>query len=119
MASIDPSCELLGDFFTIFAHASRMKILCALQGGPKTVTEIASHTELAIPNVSQHLRLMRDKRAVKAEKQAQKVYYQMADPRIVQAMRLIGEALKDRLHHEVAQGEDPPQPNRQRRNAQA
>ena len=117
MASNDYSCEMLGDFFTIFAHATRMKILCALQAEPKTVTEIANHTGLAIPNVSQHLRLMRDKGAVVAGKQAQNVYYRMADPRIVEAIQLIRDALKDRLHLDAAKVTSELSQRRKRRSA--
>ena len=53
---IDESwCMLLGDFFTIFAHPTRMRMFCALQGGRKTVSEIAEHAGITIQNASQHL----------------------------------------------------------------
>ena len=99
----DASCEMLGDFFATFAHTTRMRIFCALQGQPKTVTEIAMEAGVSITNVSQHLRLMRDRDAVIAEKRAQNVYYHIADPRFVEAAILIREALFDRLRHEAEQ----------------
>jgi ArsR family transcriptional regulator len=97
----DASCELLGGFFTIFAHATRMRILCALQQEPQTVTAISIRAGLSITNTSQHLRLMRDRGAVIAEKHAQSVYYRIADPRFAQAMMLIREALLERMHKET------------------
>lgn len=97
----DKSCELLGGFCTIFAHATRMRIFCALQHGPKTVTEIADEAGVSITNASQHLRLMKDKGAVIAEKRAQNVLYHIADPRFLQAAILIREALRDRLRQGV------------------
>jgi ArsR family transcriptional regulator len=96
-AMSDASCELLGGFFTIFAHVTRMRILCALQQEPRTVTEIANRARLSVTNTSQHLRLMRDRGAVIAEKHAQSVYYRIADPRFAQAMLLIREALLERM----------------------
>ena len=93
----DDSCELLGEFFATLAHASRMRILCALQRGPKTVTEIALRAEISIPNASQHLRFMRDRGAVIAQKRAQNVYYHVADPRITSAMIMIHESLAERF----------------------
>jgi ArsR family transcriptional regulator len=96
-AMSDASCELLGDFFATFAHTTRMRILCALQQGPRAVTEIAAHAGIAIPNASQHLRMMRERGAVIAEKQAQNVYYRIADPRILEALQLIRQALSERL----------------------
>lgn len=89
----DASCELLGNFFAIFAHATRMRIFCALQSESKTVTEIAEYAGISIPNASQHLRLMRDRAAVVAEKRAQSVYYQIADTRMVEAVKMIRTAI--------------------------
>jgi DNA-binding transcriptional ArsR family regulator len=93
----DASCELLGGFFATLAHATRMRILCALQHAPRTVTEIAASAGITITNASQHLRMMREGGAVVAEKHAQNVYYRIADARILEAMSLIREALSERL----------------------
>ncbi len=114
-AMSDASCELLGGFFTIFAHATRMRILCALQKEPRTVTEIANRAGVSVTNTSQHLRLMRDRGAVVAEKRAQSVYYRIADPRFAQAMLLIREALLERMQQE-AKGISASAPRRRRTN---
>lgn len=98
----DASCELLGEFFSTIAHASRIRILCTLQDGPRTVTEIALRAKISVPNASQHLRLMRDRGAVLAQKRAQNVYYQVADPRILHAMMLIRESMADHLQRTAA-----------------
>jgi DNA-binding transcriptional ArsR family regulator len=98
----EASCELLGGFFATLAHTTRMRIFCALQREAKTVTEIAGEVGISITNTSQHLRLMRDRGAVLAEKRAQSVYYRIADPRFVQAAILIREALSQRLCEDVA-----------------
>ncbi len=99
----DASCEMLGDFFATFAHTTRMRIFCALQKQSKTVTEIAMEAGVSITNASQHLRLMRDRGAVIAEKRAQSVFYHIADPRYIQAAIMIREALHERLRHEAEQ----------------
>jgi DNA-binding transcriptional ArsR family regulator len=102
-AMSDASCELLGEFFATFAHTTRMRIFCALQRGENTVTEIANEAGVSITNASQHLRLMRDRGAVIAEKRAQSVYYRIADPRFVEAAMLIREALSQRYLQNAAQ----------------
>lgn len=101
-AVTDNSCELLGEFFSTFAHATRMRIFCALQREPKTVTEIARRARISIPNASQHLRLMRDRGAVIAHKRAQSVYYEIADPRIVEAMMMIRVSLSEHLQRNAS-----------------
>ncbi len=104
----ETSCELLGGFFATLAHTTRMRIFCALQREEKTVTEIAAEAGVSITNASQHLRLMRDRGAVLAEKRAQSVYYRIADPRFVQAAVLIREALSQRLRQDAAQASARP-----------
>lgn len=99
----EASCELLGDFFATLSHATRMRIFCALQREAKTVTEIADEASISITNASQHLRLMRDRGAVIAEKRAQSVYYRIADPRFVEAAILIRDALSQRFRENAVQ----------------
>ncbi|MGC9198663.1 MAG: ArsR/SmtB family transcription factor [Acidobacteriaceae bacterium] len=88
-------CVRMGDFFMIFAHATRMRIFCALQNGGKTVTRIAEEAEISVSNASQHLRLMRDRGAVTSERQGQTVFYKMADDRFFEAANMIRDALED------------------------
>jgi DNA-binding transcriptional ArsR family regulator len=97
----DASCELLGEFFSTLAHHTRVHILCALQREPRTVTQIAASAGISITNASQHLRIMRERGAVVAEKRAQSVYYRISDERIFDAMQLIRSALSERLRHEA------------------
>jgi ArsR family transcriptional regulator len=91
-------CIRMGDFFMILAHSTRMRIFCALQNGPRSVTRIAEEAEISVSNASQHLRLMRDRGAVTSERQGQTVSYGIADPRFFQAASLIREALDDRTN---------------------
>ena len=98
----ETSCELLGSFFATFAHTTRMRIFCALQHNPKTVTAIAHEAGISITNASQHLRIMRDRGAVISEKKAQSVYYRIADPRFVEAAILIRQAISERFQQTAA-----------------
>ncbi len=91
----ESQCETLASFLVVFGNAIRLKMFCQLQRGRKTVTELAEGTGISLPNASQHLRLMRDKGAVTAEKDGQRVYYAVADERLIEAMRLIRDALSD------------------------
>jgi ArsR family transcriptional regulator len=93
----DQACDLLGDFFTIFAHPTRMRILCALQHQPRSVSQIAAYARIALPNASQHLRLMREKGVLAMFKQGQHVHYSIADPRFLQALMLIRAVLLEQI----------------------
>ncbi|WP_146402573.1 metalloregulator ArsR/SmtB family transcription factor [Planctomycetes bacterium CA13] len=88
-------CRLMADFFSAMSNSTRLHMLCALQTGPKTVSELAEYAEVSMPNASQHLRVMREKGVVTMEKEAQFVYYTVADPRIIKGASMIRTALTD------------------------
>jgi ArsR family transcriptional regulator, virulence genes transcriptional regulator len=95
------SCELVAEFFSILGHARRVAIFCELHDGRKTVSELAESCGATLPNVSQHLRIMRDKGMVKTEKEGQSVYYSIVDERFVDACRTIRDALVENMHVRV------------------
>ena len=76
-------------------------MLCALQNERKTVSELAEYANVSMPNASQHLRVMREKGLVTAVKEAQFVYYTIADPRIIEGTQLIRSALMDVARHKA------------------
>jgi len=96
-------CRLLADFFTLFGNGTRLQIFCALQGGRKTVSELAEHAGVSLQNVSQHLRLMREKGAVATEKEGQHVYCSVVDQRLMQGACLIRDALLDATRRRSSQ----------------
>ena len=58
------------------ADPSRCAIVEALRGGPKAVGELARELPISRPAVSQHLKVLRESRLVRAEpKGASNVYY--------------------------------------------
>ncbi len=97
-------CEQVAAFFTVFANSTRMRILCALEDGPKTVTELAERTGASVQNVSQHLRLMRDKGALRTKREGQFVYYSVSDKRIFRAARMMRAALLGELRARAGMG---------------
>ena len=86
-------CELMGGFFSLLAHPTRIRIFCALEHGPRTVSALAEQTQISLPNASQHLRVMRQNGALTSEKRGQHVFYRIADSRFLQAAELIRDAL--------------------------
>ena len=65
--------NLQSQFCSIFSNPTRIKIFYVIQDGEKTVTEIADTIGYAIPNISQHLRLLKDKGAVLSQKRGREV----------------------------------------------
>jgi rhodanese-related sulfurtransferase len=77
------------------ASAPRLMLLDLLSQGPKTVETLSQQTELAFPNVSQHLKVLRQARLVETEKRGLFVTYRLADPQVgdfFRSLRAVAEA---------------------------
>jgi DNA-binding transcriptional ArsR family regulator len=94
-------CRLLADLLAAFANPVRLRLFCRLQAGACGVSELAEYAGISLQNASQHLRLMRDKGTVVAEKQGQQVVYTIADARFLQGMCLLKEGLFDAVHRKL------------------
>lgn len=73
----------------MLAHPIRLKILACLKKGPKNVQSINHFVRTSQANVSQHLNMMRDRGFLVARKEANFVYYRVADPQIYILLALI------------------------------
>ena len=71
------------------AEPVRIAILYELADGPRNVGELFSSLQLNQTTVSRHLRFLRDRSMVLAERSGTNVYYSLADPRIIQALDLM------------------------------
>ena len=97
----EAECRLLADLLSVFANPIRVRMYCALQNGPKTVSELAESAEVSLQNASQHLRLMRDKGTVTKEKKGQQVVYSIVDERFLAGARMMKDALVAALHRKI------------------
>lgn len=70
------------------AHPLRLKILCILGGTNEvSVQDIVEQVGTSQSNISQHLSILREKGILASRKDANKVYYRIADQKI---LHLIG-----------------------------
>jgi ArsR family transcriptional regulator len=66
------------------AHPLRLKILCVVGAAEVCVQDIVGVVGTSQSNVSQHLGIMRDKGVLQTRRDANRVYYRVADPRTLQ-----------------------------------
>lgn len=64
------------------SHPLRLKIMCLLEKTEMTVQEIVDHVGTTQSNISQHLGLMRDKGLLSSHREANRVYYRLAESRL-------------------------------------
>ena len=93
----EQNCLLVAEFFSVYANPTRISILCALRSGRKSVSELAEHGGVSLQNISQHLRIMRDKGAVIHEKEGQHVFYSIADEKFLFGIKMIHDALVENM----------------------
>jgi len=74
-------------------HPLRLKILCILAGAEEiSVQDLVAQVGTSQSNISQHLSILRDKRILASRKDANKVYYRIGDPKILQLMGIMRDA---------------------------
>lgn len=83
------------------ADPNRILIIYSLAEGPRNVNDIANHMELPQPTVSRHLKVLRERGIVRAERDGQSMNYRLSDQRIIQALDLLRATLADQLKDQV------------------
>ncbi len=71
------------------ADPKRLCVVEVLAGGERSVSELSREAACQIPNMSQHLAVLRSAGLVTARRDGNTVYYRLADPRVLEAYRLI------------------------------
>ncbi len=89
--------EVHADFCKTLANPKRLMILALLGKGECSVGQIAEAIQAPLPNVSQHLAVLKSQNLVLARKEGQTVHYRLADKRIIQACTLIRSVLLDQM----------------------
>lgn len=74
-AQADAAAELL----KTLGNAQRLRILCLLVDGEHSVGEINAHVPLSQSALSQHLAVLREQALVETRREAQTIYYALAD----------------------------------------
>lgn len=71
------------------SHPLRLKILCVLGENEVSVQEIVEAVGTSQSNISQHLAILRDKGVLRTRKDANRVYYRIADPRTLKLISMM------------------------------
>ena len=71
------------------ADPKRLCVLESLAGGELSVGDLSATVGCQIPNMSQHLAVLRSAGLVQSRRDGTTVYYRLADARVLEAYRLI------------------------------
>ncbi|MCX7838525.1 MAG: metalloregulator ArsR/SmtB family transcription factor [Anaerolineae bacterium] len=79
------------------SDAHRIAILYTLAEGAQSVMQIAEALELPQPTISRHLKILRERGMVVAERRGTTILYALSDKRIIRALDLLRQMLNDHL----------------------
>ncbi|MFN8621663.1 MAG: metalloregulator ArsR/SmtB family transcription factor [Chloroflexota bacterium] len=71
------------------ADPKRLCVVEILATGERSVSELSREASCQIPNMSQHLAVLRSAGLVTTRRDGSTVFYRLADPRVLDAYRLI------------------------------
>lgn len=83
---LEDSAHAAARMLKLLASEQRLLLLCRLVEGEASVGTLADHAKLAQSSASQHLAKMRAEGLVATRRDAQTIYYRLADPA---AMRVL------------------------------
>ncbi|HBX67835.1 MAG TPA: transcriptional regulator [Chloroflexi bacterium] len=84
------------------ADPNRILILYTLAENAYNVSDLALKVELPQSTVSRHLKVLRDRDMVTAQRDGQSVFYSLSDDRIIQALNLLRAMLASSLENQAA-----------------
>jgi DNA-binding transcriptional ArsR family regulator len=94
--------QLHADFCSALAEPKRLLIIYSLAESPKHVTELADTLGASQPVISRHLKILRERGMVSAERSGSTVSYTLVDPRIIEALDLLRAAMRDQISRRAA-----------------
>jgi len=71
------------------ADPKRLCVLESLAHGELSVRDLATRVSCQVPNMSQHLAVLRSAGLVTTRREGSTVFYRLSDPRVLEAYRLI------------------------------
>lgn len=100
--------ELEADTLRALAHPKRLMILNRLGTQAQSVTALASALGMSLPNASQHLRVLKDRGIVRAERNGQVVVYRLANPAFFTCCTLVRQVIVEESRRREAGLTGPP-----------
>ncbi len=82
-AAMADNVEQAEQMLKILANKNRLMILCSLQDGEMSVSELNEAVPLAQSALSQHLAALRKAQIVATRRESQTIYYRVVDKRVM------------------------------------
>jgi len=98
--------QLHADICSALADPRRILLLYAISSTPRNVSDLANEIDISQPAASRHLKILRDRGLVQSRRKGASVEYNLTDERLIQALDLLRNVLRDRLAYRASLLED-------------
>lgn len=88
---LDTKCEEASALLSLMANPHRLRILCALLEGERSVSSLETVVDLSQSALSQHLARLRLTGIVRTRREAQSIFYSIADYRAGRILEVLAE----------------------------
>jgi ArsR family transcriptional regulator len=99
---LKPLFRMHAELCKAMANEHRQAILHTICSEEKCVGDLAAEIGISVHNVSQHLRVLKERRLVASRKEGQTVYYHVTNQKFMEACALMRQAL---IEQHLEQGE--------------
>ena len=87
--SSEPDRQRYAAIGRALSDPKRLCVLETLAAGERSVSELSRDAGCQVPNMSQHLAVLRNAGLVNARREGSTIYYRLADAKVLEAYRLI------------------------------
>lgn len=94
--------RLHADLCSALADPNRILMLYALAELPRNVSDLARDVGISQPAASRHLKILRERGLVTAERQGPSVEYSLSDLRLINALDTLRTVLRDRINYRAS-----------------
>ena len=95
------------EFCKLFGNSKRLQIMDLLRHGEKQAGELCEKLDINPANLSQHLSLLKRAGAISDRREGNNIFYSLTHMRIIEAVDIIQEVIKDILTERKGQVEIP------------
>jgi len=93
--------HLHANLCSAISEPNRILLLYAIQEKPRNVNSLAEAVEISQPAASRHLKVLKERSLIQANREGSSVIYTLTDDRLIQALDLLREVMFDQMAHRV------------------
>ena len=89
ISDLEPKIARAAQLMEMLSQPMRLRILCFLLEGERSVSSLAHETALSQPAMSHHLKKLRDAELVETRRDGQTIYYSLRGKEVMEVLQVL------------------------------